>query len=130
MTSEVIDNFARAAVGKTLLLGAPLALLLVLLVSPTFGASVFVGVLLAAGNLAAITWLGRMILRRAGPDASGSATPWVVLLVLKLGLLLGLAFVAMVLGVDPLGLAVGYTVFVTALVWQAVVIALQDEPRR
>jgi Na+/H+ antiporter NhaD/arsenite permease-like protein len=139
MNNEAIEQFAEKSVLKTFLLGVPVSLALGLLVSVHFGASVFAGVALAAGNLAAIAWLGRRILERASApdeedkeeDAEGqraSPTPWVVLLVLKMGLLLGLAFAAMAMGVDPLGLAVGYSVFVAAMVWQALLVAVK-QPR-
>ena len=119
-----IDTVVRRAVVKTVALGGPLAAILAAAVDLHFGVSVGVGTLLAAGNLAAVGWLGRRILDSAQPDEeTGSedavnAAPWVVLLVVKMMLLLGLALGAMVLGADPLGLAVGYSIFVVALVWE------------
>jgi hypothetical protein len=120
-----IETVVRRAVLRTLALGGPVAAILAALVGLHFGLSVGVGTLLAAANLAAIGWLGRRILDSAQPDEeqddperSANAAPWVVLLVVKMMLLLGLALGAMVLGADPLGLAVGYSIFVVALVWE------------
>lgn len=119
-----IESVVRRAVYRTLALGGPIAAMLAVLVGLHFGVSVGVGTLLAAGNLAVVGWLGRRILDAAEPDEddgaedSANAAPWVVLLVVKMMLLLGLALGAMILGADPLGLAIGYSIFVVALVWE------------
>lgn len=116
-------DFVAGTVGKTCGLGGMAAALGGLVIGAWFGLSIAVGAGLAAGNLAALAALGRRLF--AGFDGDPEmrkVVVWVTLLSLKLGLLLGFAFAAVVLfGVDPLGLAVGYTTFVVATAWQTYV---------
>ncbi|MFB6371867.1 MAG: ATP synthase subunit I, partial [Bradymonadaceae bacterium] len=109
-------------VWKTLVVGALAAVVVGWLTSPALGVSVMAGAGLAAGNAWALSWLGRKILA-SPPEETGqrrrAAAFWAVLLGVKLVALLVMAYLVIVLfGVDPLGLAIGYTAFVLATGWQ------------
>ena len=112
-------DFVASVVWKTLMVGSGFVVVSALVLGPAFGVSVFAGVVLTAGNLAALGWFGRKIVE--GVTERGKRRyVWIALLILKMFLLLALAFFAMaVLGIHPIGFAVGYSAFIFAACWQA-----------
>lgn len=121
-TDQKMAGFLPGLVRKTLVVGILAAALVGWMTSPALGVSVMVGAVLAAGNAAALSWLGGKILA-GSPDEreerEEATAFWAALLALKIVALLVLAaLVVVVFGVDPLGLAIGYTAFVVATVWQ------------
>ena len=115
-----MPRFVVQAIWKTLVLGGVVAALTSATISLRFGLAVLIGAMLSAGNFAALAALGRRLLDGVGDEVKRKRIyVWVVLFSLKLGLLLGLALLAVVfLGVDPLGFAVGYTAFLVATGWE------------
>ncbi len=122
---DPMAGFLGGLIWKTLVLGFLAAAGVGLWIDPALGRAVFVGAGLAAANAAALAWIGRKILRPDdeddAPKAERGTAFWAVLLGLKLVALLALAFAVVVLfGVHPLGLAIGYTMFLAATIWQTV----------
>jgi hypothetical protein len=123
-TDQKMAGFLPGLVWKTLIVGLLAGSIVGWLTSPELGLSVMAGAALAAGNAAALSWLGRKILarsRREPGEAPGKKAKafWAGLLGIKLMALLVLAYLVIVLfGVAPLGLAIGYTAFVVATGWQ------------
>ena len=115
-------GFLPGLVWKTLVVGALAAAIVGWMTTPALGVSVMAGAALAAGNSAALGWLGRKVLLSTPDSESGRKKMtafWAVLLGLKLVALLVLAYLVIALfGVNPLGLAIGYTAFVVATGWQ------------
>jgi len=121
-TDQTMAGFLPGLVGKTLMVGGLAAVVVGWMNTPALGVSVIAGALLAAGNAAALGWLGRRIVASPPEEAERRRKRtafWAGLLGIKLVALLVLAYLVIVLfGVDPLGLAIGYTTFVLATGWQ------------
>ena len=117
-----MDESVRRAVWKTLIIGALATVAATLLAGPAFGYAVMVGAGLSATNLAALGWLGRRQLDKAQETEADKQRLGAImgLMMLKMFLLLAVAFFAMaVLGVHPIGFAIGYSVFIAAACWEA-----------
>jgi hypothetical protein len=119
---DPLAGFLPGLIWKTLALGAAAGLLVARWMSSGLGWSVMAGAGLAAANAAALSWLVGKILEPE-PDETAeirkSTAFWAALLGFKLLALLTLAFLVIVLfGVRPLGLAIGYTMFLLATIWQ------------
>lgn len=133
MTSDGPDSrkFVVATVVKTVLFGGAIAVGCGLLVAPWFGLSVAAGAGVGAINFAAIAWIGRKMFDRAveGGEDRGSPYVWVGLLSAKMLLLLVMATALVVaVGIDPIGFAVGFTIFVIAAIWSG--LETVDRPGR
>jgi len=133
MTNDGPDSrqFVVATLVKTVLLGGAVGVGCALLVSPWFGLSVAAGAAVGASNFAAIASIAREMFDRAverGEDR-GSPYVWAGLLSAKMLLLLVMATVLVVaFGIDPVGFAVGFTVFVVAAIWSG--LETVDRPGR
>ena len=117
-----IPEFVGATVRRTLALGATAALGLGLVVTRRFGLSVAASAALAAANFAAIAEIGRRMFDQNAGRGDDQQSPWLWtgLLVAKMILLLvAAAGLVLYAGVHPIGVAVGYTLFVAAAVWSA-----------
>jgi len=119
-----LAGFLPGLIWKTLALGAAAGLLVARWMSTGLGWSVMAGAGLAAANAAALAWLVGKILEPEPDETSEirkSTAFWAALLEFKLLALLTLAFLVIVLfGVEPLGLAIGYTMFLLATIWQTI----------
>jgi len=132
MTRDGPDSrkFVVGTLVKTALLGAAVAVGCLLAVSPWFGFSVAVGAAVAALNFSAIAWVGRKMFDRVvDEEDGGSPFFWAGLLAAKMLLLLIMATALIAgFGIEVVGFAVGFTIFVVAAIWSG--LETVDRPGR
>ena len=120
------NKFVDGLFWKTLLLGVVAILASGFGVSWAFGGAVALGVLVSGFNLRVVGWVSRKMAEAALAGDKG-VTKWTFLLVVKLLVLFVLTYlIVIVLGADAVGFVVGYSSFLPAMVWQALV--FEPEP--
>lgn len=85
-----------------------------------FGLSVFVGVAVTLTNLRVVEWISTKLLSAARQGQTSSA-PWTIILVLKLFAIFALVwFLLARVMLDAIGFVAGFSSFLPAIVWQAI----------
>lgn len=98
------DRTLRRVYGAIAGVGLVVASLATVFFGPTWGVSVLVGASIALGNL----WILSRAIRNLFAAEGGAAVPWSMVAILKFFALLGLTYLAVKSGVEPLGLAFGF----------------------
>lgn len=129
MIGQAEVAFVQGLFWKTLLIGVVVAAVSAFLLSAHFAGSVFVGVLVSSLNMRVMALAGRKMVEYAANGHAGS-TFWAVVLGFKLLILMVLTYLfVIVLGANVFGFVIGYSVFLVAIFWQALIYVskLQDE---
>lgn len=121
--SEFMANlelrFIHGVMVKTLILGS-LFSVTSLLISTWFALSTLVGVVVAAVNLRFVEWISTKLIKVAKAGKTSPA-PWSMLLIAKLFAIFGLIWVLLAyLKLDAAGFSAGFSSFLPAIVWQAI----------
>jgi hypothetical protein len=112
-------RFIRGVMFKTLILGS-LFSLASLLISTWFALSTLVGVVVATANLRFVEWISNKLITVAKAGKT-SPTPWSMLLIVKLFAIFALIWVLLAyFKLDAAGFSVGFSSFLPAIVWQAI----------
>ncbi|MEZ4461410.1 MAG: hypothetical protein R3E66_17175 [bacterium] len=112
---------------KTAILGGLMTMVGLVVGSVWFGMSVAVGTVITLSNLRVVEWVSTKLLR-AAKQGNTSSAPWTILLVLKLFAIFALIwFLLARVFLDPVGFVAGFSCFLPAIVWQAV-LARDGEP--
>lgn len=124
-TSKVMANlehgFIRGAMGKTAIVGCLASVVAFFVEGPWFGMSMTIGMVVAIANLWVVKWVSQKIIK-SGLAGSTSSAPWSLLLVLKFFAIFGLiGFLLVVVEIDAIGFVAGFSSFLPALVWQAII---------
>ncbi len=110
----------RAVIRKTLMLGLVALAGTWWFAGASIALAVAVGVVVASLNLAFVAWLSRKVIG----DGKGMVGKggWMALSVVKMTILFGLVwFLIARLGLDAIGFVIGFSCFLPAIVWQALV---------
>jgi len=115
------NGFIRAAMGKTAIVGCVTAAAGFFVEGPWFGMSVTIGTVIAILNLWVVKWVAQKVIK-SGLAGQTSSAPWSLLLVLKFFAIFGLIGVLLlVVKIDAIGFVAGFSSFLPALMWQAVI---------
>lgn len=121
MIGQAELNFVEGLFWKTLLVGVVIAAISAVVLSTHFAGSVFVGVLVSSLNMRVLALAGRKMIEYASQGHAGS-TFWAIVLGFKLLILMLLTYLfVIVLGANVFGFVIGYSVFLIAIFWQAII---------
>lgn len=129
MIGQAEVRFVQGLFWKTLIVGVAIAAFSAVFVSTHFASSVFVGVLVSSLNMRVLALAGQKMVEYAAKGSAGS-TFWAIVLGIKLLILMVLTYVfVIVLGANVFGFVIGYSVFLIAIFWQALIYVskLQDD---
>lgn len=129
MIGQAEVRFVQGLFWKTLIVGVVIALVSAFFVSTHFAGSVFVGVLVSSLNMRVLALAGRKMVEYAANGHAGS-TFWAIVLGFKLLVLMVLTYLfVIVFGANVFGFVIGYSVFLVAIFWQALIYVskLQDD---
>ncbi len=119
--SNLENGFIRAAMGKTAIVGCVAVPIGLFVEGPWFGMSVAIGMILAILNLWVVQWVAQKVIK-SGLAGNTSSAPWSLLLVLKFFAIFGLiGLLLAVVKIDAVGFVAGFSSFLPALMWQAVI---------
>ena len=111
-------KFIDGLIRKTLILGFFLIVALGLFAGYWMALSTIAGVATAWSNLTFVRWISKKMVDRA-KGGNPSLWPWSALLLLKMVFLFGLVWYLIArIGIDALGFAAGFSVFLPAIGWQ------------
>lgn len=114
-------KFVEGLFWKTLVIGVVIAAISALVISAHFAGSVFLGVLVSSLNMRVLALAGRKLIEFATKGHAGS-TFWAIVLGIKLIVLMILTYIfVIVLGANVFGFVIGYSVFLIAIFWQALI---------
>ena len=119
--ASIERSFIDGMIVKVLILGLIASLTTLALISPWWGLSVAAGAVVSWLNLLAVRGVSRRMVRAARDGQTGTAL-WSMLWVLKMSLLFGVTWLLLaVVGLSAPGFALGFSVFLPAIIWQAIV---------
>lgn len=111
----------RAIIRKTLIIGAVVWAGSWFYAGFEFAVAVAAGVAVASLNLAFVAWLSKKVVG-ANKEGQVGKSGWTVLSLLKMAALFGVVWLLIArLGLDAIGFVAGFTSFLPAIVWQAVI---------
>lgn len=114
-------TFVKNLVLKTLVVGAVFSLGLGVFMGWWMALSTAFGGLVAAANLKVVEFVTRRMME-AAENGHAQSTFWSIILVLKMLVLFGTIFYLIVrLELDAIGVVVGFSAFLPAIVWQVLV---------
>jgi len=115
------DGFIRGAMSNTAVVGCLASVVAFLVEGPWFGMSVTIGMVVAISNLWVVMWVSQKVIK-SGLAGHTSSAPWSLLLVLKFFAIFGLiGLLLVVVKIDAIGFVTGFSSFLPALTWQAVI---------
>lgn len=115
---NVENQFVDGLVRKTFALGLAAAAIAAVTMTWAMAGAIVLGAFISAFNLRAAGWIAQKMADSAKRGNTGT-TRWVMVLVFKMILLFVLTFVAIVLvGANPIGYVIGYSVFLPAIGWE------------
>ncbi|AWV90563.1 ATP synthase subunit I [Bradymonas sediminis] len=115
-------TFVNGLVSKTIIIGVALAALGWLVLTAEFAGATLLGTMVSAFNLRVVAWVSGKMVASAQKGETGTGR-WSAILLIKLFLLFVLTYVFIaIVGADVIGYIIGYSTFLLAIVWQAVVV--------
>jgi|SRR5690554_2270783 len=129
MIGQAEVRFVQGLFWKTLIVGVVIAAVSAFVVSTHFAGSLLVGVLVSSLNMRVLALASRKMVEYAANGHAGS-TFWAIVLGIKLLVMMVLTYVfVIVFSANVFGFVIGYSVFLIAIFWQALIYVskIQDD---